>query len=224
MQKHIARLVLAGLIAFIFSPVSQALVVGPGAGSNPTTVINWNPNDPNYELPLTEVAISAGAPYWIKELVFQGANGTDRPVINEGTMITMTENIQIGGSIPFVDWHEIFSSDGWSFTDAAVYYGGTNTLVDGLSVVISKGASGLLDMHDDNLLLSFNQVAPGTILRIEKTMRYDGLDVTIGTEMWGSDKIIIRQFPETIIPEPVSLGLVALGGSLYGLMRRRRRV
>jgi hypothetical protein len=54
-------------------------------------------------------------------------------------------------------------------------------------------------------------------------MRWEGLDVTVASEHLGTDTIVIREFP-TVVPEPATLGLLAIGGGLFGLLRRRRMI
>lgn len=196
------------------------ITVGPMAGDSVQTDLSYSATGFNYTLPLTEVAWAADGAYWLKNLKGQG-----RPVLTEGLAghdtLTMVEYIKVGGNVPWSDWHEVFATDGISWTAGTIYYGDTNTVIDGLAVQISNG--GGEDMHNDNIDFFFDTLAVGTIIRIEKTMVWQGLDVTVGSENLGSDTLVIREFP-TVVPEPATLGLLAIGGGLFGLLRRRRMI
>lgn len=215
------------LVAVLFFGMSQSgwsIVVGPLAGDSVQTDLSYNATGYNYVLPLTEVAWAANGPYWLKNLRSTGSvPGVNRPVLTEGVAghntLTLVENIKVGGTVPWTDWHEVFASDGLSWTSATIYYAGTTTEIAGLAVVISNGGGD--DIHQDNLDFFFDSLAVGTEITIVKTMRWEGLDVTMGSEQLGSDTIVIREFP-TVVPEPATLSLLAIGGGLFGLLRRRR--
>ncbi len=196
------------------------ITVGPMAGDSVQTDLSYSATGFNYTLPLTEVAWAADGAYWLKNLKGQG-----RPILVEGdaahNTLTLVEYIQVGGNVPWTDWHEVFMSDGLSWVSGAIYYGDTNTLIDGLVVGVSNGGGD--DIHNDNIDFFFDSLAVGTVIRIEKTMRWEGLDVTVGSEHLGTDTIVIREFP-TVVPEPATLGLLAIGGGLFGLLRRRRMI
>ncbi|MCE5228785.1 PEP-CTERM sorting domain-containing protein [bacterium] len=194
------------------------------AGDSVQTDLSYNATGANYVLPMTEVAWAANGPYWLKNLTSRGTvTGVNRPVLTEGVpghnTLTLVENIRIGGNVPWTDWHEVFGTDGMSWQSATIYYAGTTTEVSGLAVVISNGGGD--DVHADNLDFYFDTLEVGTEITIVKTMVWEGLDVTMGSEQLGSDTIVIREFP-TVIPEPATLSLLALGGGLFGLLRRRR--
>ncbi len=212
------------LALFASGPVAQAIVVGPSAGNNTITDLYYHSSGDNYVLgdgaPIN-VEWAASGPYWIKNLrASADGNGTNRPVLQIGDTMTIVENLEVGGNTGWTDWHEVFSSDGWSWTEGTIVLAGANTVIDGLNVVISNGGGG--DNHNDNIDFFFNELAPGTQISIIKTMVFQGLDVTYGSGAWGSDDIVIRQYPTVVIPEPATLSLLAIGGGLIGVIRRRR--
>lgn len=227
-RLHTMRLLVLAAVMFCGVSVSSwsvpvvlgPITVGPMAGDSVQTDLSYSATGFNYTLPLTEVAWAADGAYWLKNLKGQG-----RPVLTEGitgnNTLTLVEFIQVGGNVPWSDWHEVFSTDGLSWLSGTIYYGDSNTVISGLSTVISNG--GGEDFHNDNIDFFFDTLAVGTVIRIEKTMIWEGLDVTIGSEHLGSDTIVIREFP-TVVPEPATLGLLAIGGGIFGLMRRRRMI
>lgn len=224
-KNHTMRLMC--LVVLLFCGMSQSgwsIVVGPNAGDSVQSYLSYNATGYNYVLPMTDVAWASNGPYWIKNLLSTGAvQGQNRPILTEGVAgqntLTLAESIRVDGRVPWTDWHEVFMSDGLSWTSATIYYAGTDTVISGLDVQISTGGGG--DEHNDNVDFFFDQLAVGTEITIVKTMRWEGLDVTQGTEQLGNDTIVIRQFP-TVVPEPATLSLLAIGGGLFGLMRRRR--
>lgn len=138
----------------------------------------------------------------------------------------MSPGYSLTGNEPWQRWHEVFSSDGWSWIAGNITLTGTNTQVAGLSTQITQGG-GPADTHFDNIDFFFNPVPSGTAITVTKTMRFEGLDVSLGTGQWGSDDIVIREFPlppreQPPIPEPATLGMIGLGIAMAGLLRRRR--
>ncbi len=215
----------AALSLFLLALPARAIVVGPSAGNNTITDLYYHSSGDNYRLGAgapVDVAWSASGPYWIKNLRAQADGaGSNRPVLGVGATMTVIENLVIGGGTGWSDWHEVFSSDGWSWTEGTIVYTGTGIEVAGLTTVISNGGGG--DNHADNIDFFFDEIAPGTEISLIKTMRFEGLDVSYGTGEWGSDDIVIRQFPTVLIPEPATISLLALGGGLFGIFHRRRK-
>ncbi len=219
----IKRGMLAAVMAlgfFVASQTSQAIVVGPLAGDSEVSIIGYNAGPINYLLGPTEVAWSASGSYWLK--VLSPAGDATRPTLVPGTPgadLVIVEHLTVGGDTPWYDWHEVIVTNGFSFVDATVYAYGTTDVVDGLSVQMTKGTND--SYHFNNLDLFFSPLAPGTTITIVKTIRWEGINWE-GSSYFGSDFIQIRQFP-TVIPEPATLGLLAVGGGMFGLLRRRRK-
>lgn len=218
------------MVAAVYCFTAQSgwsIVVGPLAGDSVQTDLSYNGAGPNYILPMTNVAWASNGPYWLKNLLSSGSvPGVNRPVLTEGVpgqnTLTLVENLEVGGRTPWTDWHEVFVTDGLSWTEGTIVFTGTNVVIPGLSVQISTGGAG--DPHNDNLDFFFDALAAGTQITVIKTMIWQGLDVSIGTEQLGNDTIVIREFPTVapIIPEPATLSLLAVGGGIFGLLRRRR--
>ncbi len=196
------------------APRAEALLVGPAPGNNPYTTLYYHTGGTHYLLPETSVSFGAGHPYWIKQLDASGAvSDVHRPVLSVGDTLKMVEYIRITGDQPMANWSEVFSVDGWSFQSAVIYLGETAAEIDGLNVSTNQNV----------LQMQFDPVAAGALLRIEKTLRFDGLNSHLGSDQWGSDRILIRQFAAPFIPEPATLSLLALGmSSMVTVMRRRK--
>lgn len=220
---HTLRLLLIAVVFFGMSRAGWSITVGPLAGDSVQTDLGYNDTGASYVLPMTEVSWSAEGAYWLKNLL-----GQNRPTLTEGVAgqntLTMIENLQVGGNTPWTDWHEVFATDGLSWTQATIVFAGTTTVLPGLTVQISTG--GGEDMHNDNIDFFFDALPVGTQITVVKTMIWQGLDVSLGTEQLGTDTIVIREYPtvSTVIPEPATLALLSIGGGMFGFFRRRRLI
>ncbi len=221
LHRLLWRAPLLALALLLATTASHAIVVGPLAGDSTITLIGYSPGTPNYELGLTEVTWAADGAYWIK--AFMGSSA--RPVLEAGgplDTLTIVEHLTVGAGPAWNAWHEMIVEDGLSFTSADVFYYGTTEQIDGLSTLISKSLDPT-NKHFNLVSFGFTPLAPGTSITIVKTVRWEGLDVTYGSGSLGRQDIIqIRQFA-TVIPEPATLGMLAVGGGLLGLLRRKRK-
>lgn len=221
MWHQVTRMVVAaGLLAAGSSPMAWAVISGPEAGGNPIQELLYHEGGEfHYETSLNEVSAGADAPYWLKNLMAEGSvAGQDRPVLHPGDTVTFAEHLMVTGDLPLVDWHEVFSVRGWSFVEGAAYAGDGDALLEGLHVQLMNGPDGGIN---DEIHFSFDELEPGSILRIERVLRYEGIDSIEGIEPWGDDPIVLRQHPAAIIPEPATLSLIAVGASLFAWTRRR---
>lgn len=77
-----------------------------------------------------------------------------------------------------------------------------------------------VSIMDQSIWFDFDRLLPGTRIDILKDIRWLGVDAN-GHAIWPGGLIEISEHP-TVVPEPATLGLLALGGSLTTLLFRRR--
>jgi hypothetical protein len=152
--------------------------------------------DPATGGPISVVLDPQGGP-WVKGLDLG-------PIVAQpGQLFTLHEVLQVGGNLPWTDWHEQFLTPNFTWLAPA------GLLVNGappVNLVISALPGSTIDFT------WANAAGPGSIVDITKTFTYTGPP---GTAYQGV--IDLAEFPT---PEPGTLGLLGLGGLLVG--RRRQ--
>lgn len=144
---------------------------------------------------------------WIKQL-------SDTPAATVGTVWTIQEHYVLNGDMNWTNWNEQLLTNGWNWINGTIQMNGQT--ISGLTTNMEAAAEGLISF-------TFDALAPGTTIDIVKQIQWVG---TAGVSVWpGIALIQVQEWSngEQPIPEPATLSLIALGGSLYALARQRRR-
>jgi hypothetical protein len=193
-----------GLCSLIGSQVALAQGVG-NVGSLPN-LIPANTSGTGWDIGVPAglpVVLSPTGPAWQKILV--GPNY--QPVVAApGQTFYLHEVLVVGGTVPWTDWHENLVNPYWDWTSASILV--NNAVPAGLTInnIPGNGTQG------GSISFLFNAAPVGAIVDIYKQLTYQAnpaLPVF-------SSKVIVNEYPT---PEPASLALLALGGTV--LLRRR---
>ena len=204
MKMH-KRVIVAGLIAVGGLAASSVFAQGVG---NPPGSLPWffpqnTPTGWDIGGPILIVLDPTGGP-WGKTLADPSGGSVTGTV---GTTYTLHEQLKVGGTLPWTDWHEEITTIGWEWQPTSTILA-NGVPVGGFSAVYTPGyssAGGSVDFY-------FNSLAPGTIVDIYKTLQFAG---QVGTFNTGT--INLHEYPT---PEPAALALLGLGGVVA--LRRRR--
>lgn len=122
----------------------------------------------------------------------------------------VSEYILIGGTTPWTDWHERIAQPGWRWLDDRAGSGEPNVHfasgvpVPGHTVTFTDPTP----TEGGKLDFTFPPLPPGTLIRINKRLIYEGLDPLLpGDTFFGT--LDLYQFPT--VPEPASAMLMVAG-------------
>jgi hypothetical protein len=214
MQLHSIRNICIGIsISLCAAQVASAQGVG-NLGSLPTQFQTGTPANGWTVMSSTgpiPVSLDPTGPVWGKS--FTGPNGGPffyPPTSPNNPALPVTEILQVAGGLPWTDWHEdVIGIDASGAPDPGWSWANPFILVNG------QPASNLTiaGVGTGNLSFYFDPVLPGSIIQIRKDLVYSG---PAGAVFTGT--LAVHEYP-TGVPEPTTLGLLALGG-LCALRRR----
>ncbi|MCY2929707.1 MAG: PEP-CTERM sorting domain-containing protein [Planctomycetota bacterium] len=175
----------------------------PGVG---VPVTGWSIDSGNPTYPWIPVQLDPNGPAWGKILVGDMNIGGGVVYANPGDTFTVQELLEVSPTLPWTDWHESLLSPEWDWIAP------TTLLANGLpapgltiaTTPATLATGGTIDF-------TFNSLPPGTLVTIQKTLRYTGLS---GVPF--ASKVIVSEYPT---PEPATLSLLALGA--LAILRRR---
>jgi hypothetical protein len=223
-----------GVIALAMLVPAGALEAAPpfgaSGGDGPTTTsaynlagTGWFVDDGTFPASLggfQEIAYDPAAGPWHKRLL--GGDGGEFAASDTGVgalmVFSVTEQITVGGTVPWMDWHELILQPGWRWLDDRAGSGeptihfASGVTIPGLEVSFTDPtptSGGQLDF-------TFDPLAPGTNIRITKRLIFEGLDPLLPGDVF-LGTLDIYQYPT--VPEPATLvlaiaGMLAVMGSI----------
>jgi len=227
----IRALVLVLAIVGLSANVQAAPPFGASGGSGPSTTSSYNlagtgwvVDDGSFPAAFgfQEVAFDPTAGPWHKRLV--GIDGGDFAASDTGVPALMifgvSEWVTVGGTVPWTDWHEEIMQPGWRWLDDRAgsgepsFHYASGVTVPGLTVAFTDptlSEGGKID-------ITFDPIPPGTLLRFNKRLIYEGLDPLLpGDTFLGTLDI----FEHPTVPEPTTLLLLITGLAAAWLARAR---
>jgi hypothetical protein len=217
------RVGLGVMLVLAFGTTGWAADVGGGSGSSTYWTEGMN-SQGGWDIGSgggpVGISLDPNAGPWIKTLT--AANGGGFPADDTGYTAPngygpIVENLVITGNRSWTDWHEDILTPGWvwgmNFFDIPDGLGGWKA-APGLDVTHDPA---VWQIHGEGVSFTFNALAPGTLVKITKSIVWVGNPNVIGDLFWGT--VTISEYPT---PEPATLLLLALGG--LAVVRRRRSV
>lgn len=213
---HWAVIAAASSVTMASSSLLAQIVAGPGGGVSSNVSVTESPLGQFNLGPLT-VSYGSGSGaigktlYDLEDRNGDGfINGTDfNLLVSSG--FELNETIVVGPGSPFTDWHEVVTTPGMAWGSVTATLAG-NEPIPGLVTSVTS----------TNVDLTFDPLPPGTTLDIDKQLNIASAaaipyllpdfnqEVPNGTEDYGS--LVVQEYP-TSVPEPASLGIIALGGT-----------
>ena len=213
--------------SYAFPPFGASAGPGPSVTSSYNLAgTGWVVDDGSFPLAFgfQEIAHDPTAGPWHKRLL--GVDGGEFAASDTGFPALMifgvSEWVKVGGTTPWTDWHEEIMQPGWRWLDDRAgsgepsFHYASGVTVPGLTVAFTDPtptSGGRIDF-------TFDPIPPGTLLRINKRLIFEGLDPLLpGDEFFGT--LDIFQYPT--VPEPASMVLVIAGlAAVAGIARPRR--
>lgn len=199
-HNNIKSLLIASIV-LVAVPAALAQGVG-NLGSLPTNFElgtgGWTVIDPaGTPIP---VSLDPNGPVWGKN--FTGPQGQPFSYPALAPPIPVREVLQVAPTLPWTDWHEDVIDPDWVWLNPTVFVNSVQIF----PTFVGVGTNSLSMFFTPALNV-------GDVVLISKSLAYNGLP---GTTFFGT--LPIHEYP-TGVPEPSSLGLLALGALL---VRRNR--
>ncbi len=214
-RAMLMALVVVGWVGHLYA----APPFGASGGSGPSTTSSYNlagtgwvVDDGSFPAAFgfQEIAHDPTAGRWHKRLV--GIDGGEFAASDTGFPALMifgvSEWVKVGGTVPWTDWHEEIMQPGWRWLDDRAgsgepsFHYASGVTVPGLTVTFTDPTL----FEGGKIDVTFDPIPPGTLLRFNKRLIYEGLDPLLpGDTFLGT--LDIFQYPT--VPEP-STWLLAL--------------
>lgn len=178
------------------TPIETSHLLKPTGGSIPEHMVHWYASVGAVDSPIT-VELDPIGPAWVQHYQTQ-----DGDPIDTNRAVEISENLIVGGDIPWTGWHVELANPDFIWLDSLL--SGPFTLV-----VNGSGIPVALQRSPSSLDVTFPSLSPGTAVEI---IYYFGR----ASAEPPSNSFDIRQFP---VPEPTSLAGAAIAGAFC--IRRR---